>query len=134
MVIITIFILAGITLIEPMKVHGQSKVEIVRDPFLLPSGVHLLSHRDPSLIARGKPFTSSKTGDDSTPLFKLKAILISERIRLASIDRYIVKEGDSIYDEKILEIKPDRVILGKRDKKRTLLLYQSPIQVTVEER
>jgi hypothetical protein len=39
-----------------------------------------------------------------------------------------------IQDEKILEIKEDRVILGKGDKERTLLLPQSPIQLTVEDR
>jgi hypothetical protein len=68
-----------------------------------------------------------------TPL-KLKAILISDHIRLASIDRSIVTVGDLVNDEKVLEIRPDRVILGKEGKKRTLVLDQSPIKLTVEER
>ena len=65
---------------------------------------------------------------------KVKAILISDRIRLALIDRHIVTVGDSIQDEKVLEIKTDRVILGKGDQKRTLLLSQSPVLLTVEEK
>ena len=63
---------------------------------------------------------------------KVNAILIGDRIRLASIDRHIVTVGDSIHDEKILEIKNDQVILGKGDKKRILLLSQSPVQLTIE--
>jgi hypothetical protein len=70
----------------------------------------------------------------SSPSLKVKAILISDRIRLASVDRYIVTVGDSIRDEKILEIRDDRVILGKGNNIRTLLLYQSPVQITVEDR
>jgi hypothetical protein len=53
---------------------------------------------------------------------------------LALIDRHIVAVGDTIHDEKILEIKTDRVILGKGDQKRTLLLSQSAVLLTVEER
>jgi hypothetical protein len=42
--------------------------------------------------------------------------------------------GDRIDDERVLEIKPDRVILGKGDRRRTLLLHQSPVQLTTEEK
>ncbi len=135
MTFITAFILFGTTLIEPMIVYGQStgKIslfrEIIRDPFALPSGIRLLS----------KEHTTSKTQevsstDISPPSLKVNAILISDRIRLASIDQHIVTVGDSIHDEKILEIKNDQVILGKGDKKRTLLLSQSPVRLTVEEK
>ena len=99
-----------------------------RDPFLLPSGVRLLSKNEPVL---GK--SETKPIDTSPLPLKVKAILISDHIRLASIDRYIVTVGDSIYDEKVLEIKADQVVLGKGDKKRTIFLDQSPIKLTVEE-
>jgi hypothetical protein len=52
---------------------------------------------------------------------------------LASIDRHIVTVGDSIHGEKVLEIRKDRVILGKGDQKRTLLLPQSPVALTIEQ-
>jgi len=132
--VITAFILVGITFIESMKVYGQSKVKIglpqktERDPFLLPAGVRLLSQSNAALGEKGTPL------DISPHPLTVKAILISDRIRLASIDRYIVTVGDSIGDEKVLEIKPDSVVLGKGDEKRTLLLSQSPIRLTVEEK
>jgi len=129
----TLSILFGTTLIEPMSACGQSGSlvqEIIRDPFVLPLGVRLLSKSDTTSVTQG----ASSTEDISPPPLKVNAILIGDRIRLASIDRHIVTVGDSILDEKILEIKNDRVILGKGAKKRTLLLSQSPVQLTVEER
>jgi hypothetical protein len=63
----------------------------------------------------------------------LKAILIGDRIRLAAIDQWILTVGDPVYDERILEIHPHQVILGKGDKRRTLFLSQSPVHLRVEE-
>ena len=133
LVSIALCILFGTTLIEPMIVYGQPTKQISipresgRDPFVLPQGVHLLSKE---IVTSGTQEVSSK--DIAPPSLKINAILISDRIRLASIDRHIVTVGDSIHDEKVLEIKNDRVILGKGDKKRTLLLSQSPVQLTIE--
>ena len=141
MTFITIFILAGITLMDPIAANGQSKGRIVlsqesgRDPFLLPSGVRLLSKIDTASGAKGIPSkTEGKPNDILPSPLKVKTILISDHVRLALIDRHIVKVGDSIHDEKVLEIKTDRVILGKGDQKRTLLLSQSPVLLTIEER
>jgi hypothetical protein len=77
-------------------------------------------------VRGGPPKTETDRG--------VKAILIADHIRLALIDRHIVTIGDSIHDEKVLEIKTDRVILGKGDKKRMLPLSQSPVPLTVEEK
>jgi len=110
-----------------------------RNPFLLPLGVHLHS------MSKGKssPETKEAVHKRETksldipseippaPL-RVKAILIGNRIRLAVIDRYILTVGDAIKDEKVLEIEPDRVILGKGDQKRTLLLSQSHLPIMVE--
>jgi len=52
---------------------------------------------------------------------------------LALIDRHIVTVGDSIHGEKVLEITTDGVTLGKGEQKRTLLLSQSPVRLTVEQ-
>jgi hypothetical protein len=135
---ITTSILFGIILTEPKMGYGQSKLkpglspEDGKDPFSLPPRVHLLSKGDTHSVTKGSP--STKEIKPSSPSLKVKAILISDRIRLASIDRYIVTVGDSIRDEKILEIKNDRVILGNGNNLRTLLLDQSPVQITVEDR
>ncbi len=132
-IFIALSVLFGTTLMEPKIVYGQPRGRISlfresgRDPFALPSGVRLLS----------KGHTASKTQEvSSTKILptslKVNAILISDHARLASIDNHIVTVGDSIHDEKILEIRNDQVILGKGDKKRTLLLSQSPVQLTIE--
>jgi hypothetical protein len=135
---ITLCILFGIALFGPMMAYGQSRgkaglsQESGKDPFVLPLGIRLLSKSDTNSVTKGtSPTTEIKPMD--IPL-KVNAILISDRIRFASIDRHIVTVGDSIHDERVLEIKNDRVILGKGDKKRTLLLNQSPIKLIVEER
>jgi len=135
------FILFGIPLIDPMMASGQSRgkmglsQERGKDPFQLPEGIRLLSKIDSVQEAKGTTSKSeAKPTDISPPPLKVKAILISDHIRLASINRYIVKVGDSINGERVLEIKPDQVILGKEGKKRSIFLDQSPIKLTVEER
>ena len=129
----------GLISVEPMRAHAQSKGKAslyqagIRDPFLLPSGVRPLSKKDSASVKESSRLEAPPA--EPPPLsLTVKAILISDPLRLASIDRHIVTVGDSIYDEKVLEIKKDRVILGKGDKKRTLLLSQSPLRLTVEER
>jgi hypothetical protein len=100
-----------------------------RDPFLLPQGVHNLTAAPRGL--------SSKPDDKlkmiSSPSLEVKAILIGDRLRWAFIDHQIVTVGDQIHDERVLEIQSDRVVLAKGDKKRSLLLRQSPVQLTIEE-
>jgi hypothetical protein len=137
MAFITILILTGITLMSPIAAKGQSKARIPlsqeggRDPFLLPAGVHLLSK-----IGAGSGTRGGVSGMDNKPRenpIKVTAILISDHVRLALIDRHIVTVGDSIRGEKVLEIKTDRVTLGKGDQRRTFLLSQSPVVLTVEE-
>jgi hypothetical protein len=138
MVLITIFILTGIIPMNPRAVNGQSKEKTAvsqesgRDPFLLPPGVHLLSKIGTALGVRGGPSGMGNRPDEN--LMKVKAILISDHARLALIDHHIVTVGDSIRGEKVLDIKTDRVTLGKGDQKRTLLLSQSPVRLTAEER
>jgi len=133
-------------LMETGEVHAQLKTkrflsqETRKDPFSLPSGVRLLSQEisvqeDKKITVKVTPeeVKSVEVKPAEVPL-KLKAILIGDHIRLASIDRSIVSIGDFINDEKVLEIRPDRVILEKEGKKRTLVLDQSPIKITVEDR
>jgi hypothetical protein len=127
--LIITFILIGIIFVGSTSAHVQLKERIAfsqesgRDPFSLPSGVYLLSK---TKIA---PVTNALSHPQ-----RVKVILISDYIRLALIDRYIVTVGDSINGEKVLEIKPNQVILGKGNKKRALPLYQSPIPLKVEEK
>ena len=131
-----VFIGNGMALINPIVVNGQSKERIIsqesmRDPFLLPSGVRLLSK-----VGTGSGTRTGTSGTVPRPVedpMKVKAILISDHTRLVLIDRHIATVGDWIRGEKILEIESDRVTLGKGDQKRTLLLSQSPVSLTVDE-
>ena len=106
-----------------------------RNPFLLPPGVYPLSKGGGSSGSKeGSSQPAKKSPETELPSFKVRAILISDHIRLATIGRWIVTVGDSIDDEKVLGIKKDRVILGKVSKKRTLLLDQSPLKLITEEK
>jgi len=108
------------------------EVSLQRNPFSLPSGIYLLSKEGSASAPKqgAKPVVKFAEIDP----FRVKAILISDHIRLACIGQTIVTIGDWVGDERVLEITPDRVILGKGDRKRTLLLYQSPVKLTVEEK
>jgi ribosomal protein L21 len=108
----------------------------VRNPFLLPPGVYFLSKEGGGSVRKekGKGAEAKLEEIEMSSSFKVKAILISDQIRLATIGSHIVSEGDKIDGETIFEIKSDRVILGKGDKKRTLHLRQSPVQLTIEEK
>jgi len=64
---------------------------------------------------------------------ELKAVLISDSLRLATINQFILQEGDVILAERVSEIQPDKVILTKGDQKRTLYLDQSPVKLIIEE-
>lgn len=134
MTFIISFILMEFPFLNPISTNGQAKGKMSlsrqtpRDPFALPSGIRSLSKVEPVIEGKEKVLLPEP------PPLMVKAILISDKIRLASIDRHIVAVGDKILEEKVLEIEPDRVVLGKGDKKRILYLTQSPIRLTVEER
>ena len=106
-----------------------------RNPFLLPWGVYLLSKEGAAPVRKEKATgPDAKLEEIESSPFKVRAILISDQIRLATIGSQIVAVGDKLNDETILEIKKDRVTLGNGDRKRTLHLHQSPVQLTIEEK
>ncbi len=120
---------------QPKKGVSVSK-EVRKDPFSLPAGIRLLSNEVPTLqeVKQVQPVEVLEPIDKPPqPTLKLKAILIGDHVRLASIDRFIVTVGDLIHGEKVLEIRPEGVILEKEGKKRTLRLDQSPIKISVED-
>ena len=117
------------------ELSQSSKSSKLRNPFLLPPGIYFLSKEGAGSVRKEKaPGPEAKLEEIETSPFKVRAILISDQIRLATIGSHIVAVGDKLNGETILEIKNDRVILGKGDRKRTLLLHQSPVQLTIEEK
>ena len=120
---------------EKSQTQAKSEGARLRNPFLLPPGVYLLSKEGaaPARKERGAGLDAKLEEREVSP-FKVRAILISDQIRLATIGSHIVAVGDKLDGETILEIKNDRVILGKGDRKRTLHLQQIPVQLTIEEK
>jgi len=120
---------------EESPSQKKSQGTRVRNPFLLPPGVYFLSKDGAGSVRKEKDKgPEAKLEEIETSPFKVRAILISDQIRLATIGSHIVAVGDKLNGETILEIKNDRVIIGKGDRKRTLLLRQSPVQLTIEEK
>jgi hypothetical protein len=120
---------------EASPLQKKSEGTRLRNPFLLPSGVYFLSKEGAGFGRKEKgKRPEAKLEEIETSLYKVRAILISDQIRLATIGSHIVTVGDKIDGETIFEIKSDRVILGKGDRKRTLHLRQSPVPLTVEEK
>jgi len=142
---------------EPSLAQGQPKAtprlsqEKGKDPFLLPPGIRLIppggiavvkkeavspaiSKPAEAPVSKPEEIAGRKPAEPPSPPLFLKAILISERLRLAAINQNILTVGDTIQSEKILEIHKDRVVLGKGDKKRSLYLSQSPVRLMVEEK
>jgi len=90
-----------------------------RDPFDLLPGVQLRATAEEGAPEAVKPHIK-----------KVTAILITDSRKVASINHKVVAVGDLIDGEKVLEIKPDRVILEKDGRKYVITLEKSPIQWT----
>ena len=90
-----------------------------RDPFELPPGVQLRATAEEGDPEAVKPHIK-----------KVTAILITDSRKVASINHKVAVVGDFIDGEKVLEIKPDRVILEKDGRQHVITLEQSPVQWT----
>ena len=107
----------------------------MRDPFSLPKGIYN-SSKEPITQKVKKlesiPEVKSQEIKPKEAQWTLKAILIGEYTRLASINQRILTIGDEINGEKILEIHSDRIVLGKGTERRTVLLDKNPLKIKVE--
>jgi hypothetical protein len=68
---------------------------------------------------------------DTTPAVRLFAIFEKGKDRVAIIDHEVVRKGDMVGNEKVLEIEKDKVILTRNGTKRVLSLIS--IEDTVRE-
>lgn len=94
-----------------VKEKGRSQEEIkkvarvdarwLKDPFLLPK----------------LPDMHEETSD--APL-KLSGIIEGSEGRFAIVGSHIVKKGDFIGDERVLDIEKDRIVLGRKGKKKII--------------
>lgn len=93
-----------------------------REPFELPPGVQLrVDEKEVSPEAI------------NPNIKKVTAILITGSRKVASINHKVVVVGDFVDGEKVLEIKPDRVIIEKAGRRRVIMLEKSSIKWTKDE-
>lgn len=78
------------------------------------------------------PVIKGKKGREDGTAVRLAAILERGGDRVAVIDRDVVRKGDMIGNEKVIEIGRDRVVLARGAVRRTLTLAD-PDAVTTEE-
>jgi len=94
-----------------------------KDPFELPPGIQLQAVKEGEVSPEAiKPHIQ-----------KVTAILITDSRKVAAINHKVMVEGDFIDGEKVLEIKPDSVILEKGDQRIKILLEKIPVKWTKEE-
>jgi len=102
-----------------------------RNPFELSPGVKLRVAEEAKPAKAIEPAVKKASPKAiEPPVKKVTAILITDSRKIASINHKVVAVGDLIDGEKLLEIKPDRVILEKGGRKRVIMLEESPIQWT----
>lgn len=93
-----------------------------RDPFELPPGVKLKTTEE-----------AKSANDIKSHVKKVTAILITDSRKVASINHKVVTIGDLIDGEKVLEIKPDRVVLENGNRRHVIMLEEGLIQWTKSE-
>ncbi|MFA4916735.1 MAG: hypothetical protein WC560_08705 [Syntrophales bacterium] len=80
---------------------------------------------------------SSVLGGVSLPVFpqwEVKSIITSGSSRVATVNDHIVKAGDFLGEEMIMEIRQDSVVLGRKGKRRVLRQRQPSVLIKVEVR
>lgn len=97
-----------------------------RNPFALPPGVRLLT--DAGAPGEAKPPSEAagqelaKAALPEPPARQLNGILVGPRDRVAIIDGTLVRPGDSLEGERVIDIQRDRVVLARDGRERTLRL------------
>ena len=97
-----------------------------RNPFALPAGVHPLSGAAPSLRPPGEvgahDTDPARAAVPEPPARELSGILVGPRDRVAIIDGTLLRAGDSVEGEHVIDIPRDHVVLARDGQRRTLRL------------
>lgn len=102
--------------------YGMDNVQWGRNPFLTRDEIASLGKKD----ARPLSPVSTKA---PTPHWELKSIIISGPEKVAIINGRIVTVGDSLGNQKVLEINPNGVILGGKGGKTVIKLKQPSLSI-----
>lgn len=84
-----------------------------RDPFLT-------AQEEQALLAPKAAPSQAKPA--ALPSYTLKAVLIADGEKVATLNSSVVSEGEQIGEERVLEIRPDRVVLERAGQRRTISL------------
>jgi hypothetical protein len=109
---------------------GLDQVPWKRNPFLTREEMNSLRKKGTSTV----PSASAVISLPVFPQWEVKSIFTSGSSRVATVNDHIVKVGDFLGEEMVLEIKEDSVVLGSKGKRRVLRQRQPSVLIKVEER
>jgi hypothetical protein len=111
----------------------ESSVEKIPPQSLPPLSVE--SEVDASTPWGRNPFlTEEEVKQVGVERLRVNTIIVGPPKAVAIVDGRAVMVGDKIHDEKIVEIRPNAVILEREGKKKILELDETTLSVAVEER
>jgi hypothetical protein len=102
--------------------RGRHATAWSRDPFFTAA--------EEQALATPKVATAPVTPPAPLPAYTVKAILISGADKVAALNGRLVSEGDAIGEERVVEIRPDAVVLERGGQRRRLAILggTTPIQ------
>ena len=109
---------------------GLDQVPWKRNPFLTREEMNSLQKKGHSTV----PSASAVISLPVFPQWEVKSIFTSGSSRVATVNDHIVKAGDFLGEEMVLEIKEDSVVLGSKGKRRVLRQRQPSVLIKVEEK
>jgi hypothetical protein len=113
--------LKGVATIHQKELEAMSRGPWGRSPFLTPEE----EAASQQLVARAPEATPGLA------TLQVRAILISQGRRVATINGHVVTEGDWVGQERVLEIRPQAVVLEKGTNRRTVELQFPTVPVHV---
>lgn len=103
---------------EPASSPGDPS----RNPFALPPGVRLLAQPSGDTQAGSTETDPAKAAAPEPRARELNGILVGPRDRVAIIDGVLVRAGDSLEGERVIDVRRDHVVLARDGQRRTLHL------------
>jgi hypothetical protein len=112
---------------------GKSGVEKTAAPGLPVASTKV--DRDADIWWGRNPFlTEEETQQAGVERLRVRTIVVGSPKAVAVVDGHTVTVGEKINEEKVVEIRPDAVILERDGKKKILRLEQPTVSVGVKER
>jgi hypothetical protein len=108
----------------PEQTVDKSPAPGARNPFAYPAKI--LKEMALAKKPEGKPGSEAPT---AAKIYTLSGILWTEKGGVASINKQILREGETLDEYRVTRIEPGRVVLKKADEEIVLNLFQSPVGI-----